>query len=103
MDAADVATLVDDGLRGELAHLELGTLCIVFRFWLLVSNGGVPVAWEYRASSRGVLESVGPREDRRADPYYVQVNVGAVLLLERYATLPLSVALLGDKDHLLDE
>ena len=50
VDATNVATLGDDGLGGELAHFEFGPLRLIFRLWLMVSNGGVLVAWEYRAA-----------------------------------------------------
>src|SRR5690348_15687224 len=50
MDCADIATFSDDGVRGELAHLELGPLRVVLRFRLVVPNGGVLVPWQYSAA-----------------------------------------------------
>src|SRR6187402_1348256 len=50
VDSSNVATFGDDGLGGELAHLELGTLGVVFRLRLIVPNRGVAVPWQYRAS-----------------------------------------------------
>jgi hypothetical protein len=50
MDGAHVATLGNDGFGGELAHLELGALRVVFRLRLVISNRGVLVAREYGAA-----------------------------------------------------
>ena len=50
MDGADVAAFGDDGLGGELAHLELGPLRLFLRLRLVVPNGGVLVARQDRAA-----------------------------------------------------
>jgi hypothetical protein len=50
VDAANVAPLGDDGIGGELAHFELRPLRLILRLWLMVTNGGVLVAWESRAA-----------------------------------------------------
>ena len=50
MDGANVAAFGDDGLGGELAHLELRPLGVVLRLRLVVPNRGVLVARQYRAA-----------------------------------------------------
>ena len=50
VEGANITALGDDGLGGELAHFELGPLGIVFRLWLVIPNGGVLVAGQYRAA-----------------------------------------------------
>lgn len=40
LDGADFAALGDNGVAGELAHLELRMLRLVFRFRLLIANRG---------------------------------------------------------------
>jgi hypothetical protein len=44
MNGADIATLGDDGLGGELAFLELGALSVVLRLRAVIPNCGVLVA-----------------------------------------------------------
>ena len=67
VDGANVAAFGDDGLGGELAHLELGPLGLVFRLRLVVPNGGVLVARQYRAAF--LLCAVG-----RADLYQLRLR-----------------------------
>ena len=44
VDGADIAALGNDGVRRELAHLELGALRLILGLRLLVPNCGVLVA-----------------------------------------------------------
>ena len=44
VNGADIATLGDDGVRRELANLELGSFGLFLRFWFLVADRGVLVS-----------------------------------------------------------
>ena len=44
VNGSDLAALGDDGIGGELAHLELRALCLVVGLWLIVADRGVLVA-----------------------------------------------------------
>jgi hypothetical protein len=50
VDGANVAAFGDDGLGGELAHLELRALRLFFRLRLVVADGNVLVAGERGAA-----------------------------------------------------
>ena len=81
VDGADVAAFGDDGLGGELAHLELGPLRLVLRLRLLVPNGGVLVARQDGAAflllavGRADLHKLRLRGDGLGD---VRIDLGLI-------------------------
>jgi hypothetical protein len=88
VEGANVRAFSDDGVGGELAHLELGTFGVVFRLRLVVPNRGVLVPWEYRATfflstvGRADLHQLGFRGDGLCDVSrdfrLIAVRIGAL-------------------------